>query len=65
MAQLRKVHVAPLLADLLALATTDDRHQEFLDRMVALVNRIVEENKELIRVRIAEESPWWVPGGGG
>lgn len=61
-AQLRKVHVAPLLADLLALATTDDRHQEFLDRIVALVNRIVEENKELIRTRIAEESPWWVPG---
>ncbi|HET9010948.1 MAG TPA: DUF445 domain-containing protein [Gemmatimonadaceae bacterium] len=60
--QLRKVHVAPLLADLLGLATTDDRHQEFLDRLVKLVNRIVEENKELIRVRIAEESPWWVPG---
>jgi uncharacterized membrane-anchored protein YjiN (DUF445 family) len=60
--QLRKVQVAPLLADLLALATTDDRHQEFLDRLVKLVNRIVEDNKELIRVRIAEESPWWVPG---
>jgi uncharacterized membrane-anchored protein YjiN (DUF445 family) len=60
--QLRKVQVAPLLADLLDLATTDDRHQEFLDRLVKLVNRIVEDNKELIRVRIAEESPWWVPG---
>jgi uncharacterized membrane-anchored protein YjiN (DUF445 family) len=60
--QLRKVHVAPLLADLLDLATMDDRHQEFLDRLVKLMNRIVEENKELIRVRIAEESPWWVPG---
>ena len=60
--QLRKMHVAPLLADLLDLATTDDRHQEFLDRLVTLMNRIVEENKELIRVRIAEESPWWVPG---
>ena len=59
--QLRKVHVAPLLADLLDLATTDDRHQEFLDRLVKLVTRVVEENKELIRVRIAEESPWWVP----
>ena len=61
-AQLRKVHVAPLLADLLALATTDDRHQEFLDRLITLVNRILEENKELIRSRIAEESPWWIPG---
>jgi uncharacterized membrane-anchored protein YjiN (DUF445 family) len=60
--QLRRVHVAPLLGDVLALATTDDRHQEFLDRLVTLVNRIVEDNKELIRVRIAEESPWWVPG---
>jgi uncharacterized membrane-anchored protein YjiN (DUF445 family) len=60
--QLRKAQVAPLLAALLALATADDRHQEFLDRLVKLVNRIVEDNKELIRVRIAEESPWWVPG---
>jgi uncharacterized membrane-anchored protein YjiN (DUF445 family) len=60
--QLRRVRVAPLLGDVLALATTDDRHQDFLDRLVKLVNRIVEDNKELIRVRIAEESPWWVPG---
>jgi uncharacterized membrane-anchored protein YjiN (DUF445 family) len=60
-AQLRKAHVAPLLGDLLTLATTDDRHQEMLDRLVALVGRVVHDNKELIRVRIAEESPWWVP----
>ena len=60
--QLRKAHVAPLLGDLLTLATTDDRHQEMLDKLVHLVSRIVHDNKELIRVRIAEESPWWVPG---
>ena len=61
-AQLRKAHVAPLLGDLLALATTDDRHQEMLDKLVNLVSRIVADNKELIRARISEESPWWVPG---
>lgn len=61
-AQLRKAHVAPLLADLLKLATADDRHQEMLDKLVQLVSRIVHDNKELIRVRIAEESPWWIPG---
>jgi uncharacterized membrane-anchored protein YjiN (DUF445 family) len=61
-AQLRKAHVAPLLGDLLAMATTDDRHQEMLDRLVGLINRIVEDNKEIIRLRIAEESPWWIPG---
>jgi uncharacterized membrane-anchored protein YjiN (DUF445 family) len=60
--ELRKAQVAPLLGDLLALATTDDRHQEMLDKLVKLVSRIVRDNKELIRVRIAEESPWWVPG---
>jgi uncharacterized membrane-anchored protein YjiN (DUF445 family) len=59
--QLRKAHVAPLLGDLLAMATTDDRHQEMLDRLVKLVSRVVADNKELIRHRIAEESPWWVP----
>jgi uncharacterized membrane-anchored protein YjiN (DUF445 family) len=59
--QLRKAQVAPLLGDLLALATTDDRHQEMLDRLVHLVSRVVSDNKELIRHRIAEESPWWVP----
>ena len=61
-AQLRKAHIAPLLGDLLALATTDDRHQEMLDKLVTLVSRIVSDNKELIRARIGEESPWWVPG---
>ena len=60
--QLKKAHVAPLLADLLSLATTDDRHQEMLDKLVQLASRIVHDNKELIRVRIGEESPWWVPG---
>lgn len=59
--QLRKAQIAPLLGDLLSLATTDDRHQEFLDKLVTLVTRVVEENKELIRQRIAVESPWWVP----
>jgi uncharacterized membrane-anchored protein YjiN (DUF445 family) len=60
--QLRKAQVAPLLGDLLALATTDDRHHEMLDKLVRLVSHIVADNKELIRIRIAEESPWWVPG---
>ncbi|MDB4915672.1 MAG: hypothetical protein JWM95_3316 [Gemmatimonadetes bacterium] len=60
--QLRKAHVAPILADLLSLATTDDRHHEMLDKLVTLVSRIVQDNKELIRERITRESPWWVPG---
>ena len=59
--QLRKVHVAPLLADIIAMATTGDRHQDMLDRLIELLSHVVQENKEIIRVRIAQESPWWVP----
>ena len=60
--QLRKANLAPILGDLLALVTTDDRHHEMLDRLVRLISRVVDENKEIIRERIARESPWWVPG---
>src|SRR6185369_16416381 len=59
--QLRKAQIAPLRGDLLEMATTDDRHQEMLDKLVDLMSRVVHDNKELIRTRIAEESPWWVP----
>src|SRR5258707_3112840 len=59
--QLRKAQVAPVLAELVSVATTDDRHHELLDRLVRLLSRVVDENREIIRVRIAEESPWWVP----
>lgn len=59
--QLRRAPVTPLLHDLVALATTDDRHQQMLDRVVVLLGRIVHDNREIIRQRIAEESPWWIP----
>jgi len=59
--QLKNAQVAPLLGDLLEMATTDDRHQEMLDKLVDLMSRVVHDNKDLIRTRIAEESPWWVP----
>ena len=58
---LRQVPIAPVLAKGLALLTVDDRHQQLLDQIQGLM-RLVAENEELIRERIREESPWWVPG---
>ena len=58
---LRKVPIAPVLAKGLALLTVDDRHQQLLDRVIHGLTRLVAENEELIRERIREESPWWVP----
>src|SRR3954465_13354193 len=61
MAALRQVPIAPVLAKGLALLTIDDRHQQLLDRVIHGLTRLVAENEELIREKIREESPWWVP----
>lgn len=53
--------IAPVLADGLTLLTLNDRHQQLLDRVVQGLWRFVAENDGLIRQRIREESPWWVP----
>ena len=58
---LRQMPIAPVLAKGLALLTIDDRHQQLLDRVINGLTRLVGENEELIREKIREESPWWVP----
>jgi uncharacterized membrane-anchored protein YjiN (DUF445 family) len=60
--RIRKTEVAPLLGQMLSLLTAGDRHQELLDEAIGLLARAVDQNQELIRERIEEESPWWVPG---
>ena len=57
----RQTQVAPIIGNVLGLLTAGNRHQELLDRAVALVARLVVENDELIRAKIREETPWWVP----
>ena len=59
---LKRRPIAPVLADGLALLTVNDRHQQLLDRLIRGLTGIVAENQELIRQKIREESPWWVPG---
>ncbi len=58
---LRQMPIAPVLAKGLALLTIDARHQQLLDRVIHGLTRLVAENEELIREKIREESPWWVP----
>jgi uncharacterized membrane-anchored protein YjiN (DUF445 family) len=58
---LRQIAIAPVLAKALALLTVDDRHQQLLDRIIQGLLRLVAENEALIREKIREESPWWVP----
>ena len=58
---LRRMPIAPVLSKGLELLTVDDRHQQLLDRVINGLTTLVAENEELIRDRIREESPWWVP----
>jgi uncharacterized membrane-anchored protein YjiN (DUF445 family) len=53
--------IAPVLSKGLELLTVDGRHQQLLDRVINGLTTLVAENEELIRDRIREESPWWVP----
>jgi uncharacterized membrane-anchored protein YjiN (DUF445 family) len=59
--KVRSTPVAPLIAKLLAVMTTGNRHQELLNDAIRLVARAVDQNQEMIRDRIAQEAPWWVP----
>jgi uncharacterized membrane-anchored protein YjiN (DUF445 family) len=53
--------VAPLLGRALSLLTEENRHQELFDEVVRLLARAVSNNRDFIRERIDQESPWWVP----
>ena len=60
-ARVKKTQVAPVLGNVLSLLTADNRHQEILDEALHLISEGVSRNEELIRQRIREESPWWLP----
>ncbi|HVX39545.1 MAG TPA: DUF445 domain-containing protein [Gemmatimonadaceae bacterium] len=59
--RVRAMHLAPLLGKVLGVITEDNRHQEVLDEVILLASRTVNENSDLIRERIEQETPWWVP----
>jgi uncharacterized membrane-anchored protein YjiN (DUF445 family) len=58
---IRRAPIAPIAGRLLAVVTEGNRHQELLNEAIVLIARSVEQNRDLIRVRVQEESPWWVP----
>ncbi len=58
---LRHMPIAPVLAKGLTLLTVNDRHQQLLDRLLQGLTGLIAGNQTLIRDRIREESPWWVP----
>jgi uncharacterized membrane-anchored protein YjiN (DUF445 family) len=59
--RVRAVKAAPLLSRVLSIITADNRHQELLNEAIRLAANAVEDSRALIRLRVEEETPWWVP----
>lgn len=60
--RLRRLEAGPLVAKAFELLTADGRHQALLDEALQLAARFLAEHDTVLRERIREESPWWVPG---
>lgn len=57
----RRIEVAPLAGRLLRFATAQGRHQELLDAILRGAQHFLEDNRESLRARFGQQSPWWLP----
>ncbi|OGB23118.1 MAG: hypothetical protein A3I66_08910 [Burkholderiales bacterium RIFCSPLOWO2_02_FULL_57_36] len=58
---LKNMKFAPLAAEILSVLMTDRRHQLLFDHFLRLATKSLEQNKPLIRQKIHERSPRWIP----
>ncbi|HEV2146741.1 MAG TPA: DUF445 domain-containing protein [Longimicrobiaceae bacterium] len=59
--RVRKTQVAPLMGKVLEVVTAENRHQDLLNAALRLIARLVDENRDVLRQRIGDETPWWFP----
>lgn len=60
--RLQALQLAPMVGNVLAAVTTEDRHQALLDEALKLVGDSLQKNRDELRRTIRQSSPWWVPG---
>jgi len=53
--------LAPLAGRALGVMTEDGRHHELLDVLLRGLDRFLTDNRESLRRRFGDESPWWLP----
>ena len=59
---LARLDAAGLAAQVLRVATRDGRHREMLDIALRAVASFLDDQREPLRERFGEQSPWWLPG---
>ena len=60
--QLANVSLAPLLGNTLEWLVRGQRHQQILTQVLRYTIVMVHDNRDAIRSKVQQESPWWVPG---
>ena len=58
---LKNMKFAPLAAEILSVLMADKRHQLLFDHFLRFAAKALEQNKPLIRQKIHERSPRWIP----
>ena len=59
--RVREAPAAPLMARVVEAAAAGRHHQALLDAGLAGFSNLLEENRWLMRRKLAQQSPWWVP----
>lgn len=59
--RIRAIEIAPLAGNILTTLTADNKHQELFDAALRMAAEILDNNRQYIRDKIREESPWYVP----
>jgi uncharacterized membrane-anchored protein YjiN (DUF445 family) len=59
---LQKIKVLPLVRDALTIIFKENKHQALLNEALVMAASILDENKEVIRKKVKQEHPWYIPG---
>ncbi len=59
--RIRTVELTPILGGAIELAMEGGHHHVLVDATLRGASRAIEENQDLLRERIRQESPWWIP----
>lgn len=59
---LQALPLAPLAGKALEILTEHGRHQDVLTQVLRFCIVMLHENRDKIRGRVQQESPWWIPG---
>jgi uncharacterized membrane-anchored protein YjiN (DUF445 family) len=59
--RVRGLPAAPLVGKVIDAAVDGDHHQVLLEGVLTSFESFLDENRQVFRQRLEEESPWWVP----